>query len=115
MHEVNTPPPAPPVLLCLRPCTTPSCCVYRYVWPNRFEGFRGWGLINGLVLTDESPVLAGAVVNETTKLGLLLVPAGLKVILSKLSTFFRHLKTTLVIFFLHFRNFRHFLDTLDNP
>lgn len=43
------------------------------------EGVRGWGLINGLVLKEESPVLAGAVVAETTKLGLLLVPAGLKV------------------------------------
>lgn len=42
-------------------------------------GVRGWGLINGLVLKDESPVLAGSVVAETTDLGLLLVPAGLKV------------------------------------
>ncbi|CAN0185742.1 unnamed protein product, partial [Laminaria digitata] len=49
-------------------------------WPGRFEGVRGWGLINGLVLEEDSPVLAGAVVNETTKLGLLLVPAGLKVV-----------------------------------
>lgn len=43
------------------------------------EGVRGWGLINGLVLEEDSPVLAGAVVAETTELGLLLVPAGLKV------------------------------------
>lgn len=43
------------------------------------EGVRGWGLINGLVLQEASPVLAGAVVAETTELGLLLVPAGLKV------------------------------------
>lgn len=43
-------------------------------------GVRGWGLLTGLVLKQESPVLAGAVVAETTEMGLLLVPAGLKVI-----------------------------------
>lgn len=43
---------------------------------------RGWGLINGLVLKDDSPILAGHVVAETTALGLLLVPAGLKVAFS---------------------------------
>lgn len=62
------------------------------MWPDCFEGVRGWGLINGLVLEDESPVLAGAVVNETTKLGLLLVPAGLKVTLSKHFRLFRHFR-----------------------
>ncbi|CAM9821097.1 unnamed protein product [Ectocarpus sp. 6 AP-2014] len=49
-------------------------------YPETVAGVRGWGLINGLVLNEESPVLAGAVVAETTKLGLLLVPAGLKVV-----------------------------------
>ncbi|CAM9329702.1 unnamed protein product [Scytosiphon promiscuus] len=49
-------------------------------YPQTVAGVRGWGLINGLVLQEESPVLAGAVVAETTKLGLLLVPAGLKVV-----------------------------------
>ncbi|CAN0545896.1 unnamed protein product, partial [Ectocarpus sp. 12 AP-2014] len=49
-------------------------------YPETVAGVRGWGLINGLVLKEESPVLAGAVVAETTKLGLLLVPAGLKVV-----------------------------------
>ncbi|CAB1114234.1 unnamed protein product [Ectocarpus sp. CCAP 1310/34] len=49
-------------------------------YPKTVAGVRGWGLINGLVLKEESPVLAGAVVAETTKLGLLLVPAGLKVV-----------------------------------
>lgn len=52
----------------------------RLKYPHTIAGVRGWGLINGLVLEDDSPVLAGAVVNETTKLGLLLVPAGLKVV-----------------------------------
>lgn len=60
------------------------------LWPGPFEEVRGWGLINGLVLEDESQVLAGAVVSETTKLGLLLVPAGLKVKLSKRFTLCRH-------------------------
>ncbi|CAM9303961.1 unnamed protein product [Pylaiella littoralis] len=49
-------------------------------YPDTIAGVRGWGLINGLVLKDESLVLAGAVVGETTELGLLLVPAGLKVV-----------------------------------
>lgn len=52
--------------------------VLLFFW-SVFQGVRGWGLINGLVLKEESPVLAGAVVGETTELGLLLVPAGLKV------------------------------------
>eukprot|EP00903_Cladosiphon_okamuranus_P005565 g5540.t1 len=49
-------------------------------YPQTIAGVRGWGLINGLVLEEASPVLAGAVVAETTELGLLLVPAGLKVV-----------------------------------
>ncbi|CAM9136607.1 unnamed protein product [Ascophyllum nodosum] len=49
-------------------------------YPDTIAEVRGWGLINGLVLGDDSPVLAGQVVAETTALGLLLVPAGLKVI-----------------------------------
>lgn len=53
---------------------------------------RGWGLINGLILKDESPLLAGTVVAETTELGLLLVPAGLKVI--------RQLSRAVVVFVL---------------
>ena len=75
------------------------------LWPGRFEEVRGWGLINGLVLEDESQVLAGAVVNETTKLGLLLVPAGLKVKLSKrFALFFRHFRSS--------RPFESFFHTL---
>ncbi|CAM9506460.1 unnamed protein product [Discosporangium mesarthrocarpum] len=49
-------------------------------FPDTIEGFRGWGLMNGLVLREDSPVTAGAVVGEATKLGLLLVPAGPKVV-----------------------------------
>ena len=52
---------------------------FLYYFSTGSAGVRGWGLINGLVLKEESPVLAGAVVAETTELGLLLVPAGLKV------------------------------------
>lgn len=72
------PPPSPvkPTnrILCFL-CVWPACSTGLSV----LAGVRGWGLINGLVLKEESPVLAGAVVGETTELGLLLVPAGLKV------------------------------------
>lgn len=57
---------------------------------STFAGVRGWGLITGLVLNEESPVLAGSVVAETTENGLLLVPAGLKVMPSFPCRVFRH-------------------------
>jgi len=41
---------------------------------------RGWGLINGLVLKDESTLTAPEIVKATMAAGLLLVPAGPKVL-----------------------------------
>ena len=41
---------------------------------------RGWGLINGLVLSPETPLSAIAVVKAAMEEGLLLVPAGPKVV-----------------------------------
>ena len=41
---------------------------------------RGWGLINGLVLSPETPLSAIAIVKAAMEEGLLLVPAGPKVV-----------------------------------
>jgi acetylornithine aminotransferase len=41
---------------------------------------RGWGLINGMVLKAETPLTAGEVVKAAIAEGLLLVPAGTKVL-----------------------------------
>eukprot|EP00611_Tribonema_gayanum_P011540 TRINITY_DN217_c1_g1_i1.p2 TRINITY_DN217_c1_g1~~TRINITY_DN217_c1_g1_i1.p2 ORF type:complete len:481 (+),score=195.25 TRINITY_DN217_c1_g1_i1:53-1495(+) len=49
-------------------------------YPDHLKGKRGWGLINGLVIKDEVDLLAGQVVAAATEGGLLLVPAGLKVV-----------------------------------
>ena len=44
------------------------------------EEVRGWGLINGLVLKESADVLSVAVVKAAMEAGLLLVPAGPKVV-----------------------------------
>jgi acetylornithine aminotransferase len=44
------------------------------------EMVRGWGLIDGLVIREESEVTAIAVVKAAMDNGLLLVPAGPKVL-----------------------------------
>lgn len=49
-------------------------------YPNLIETVRGWGLINGLVLKEESEVTSIAVVKAAMAEGLLLVPAGPKVV-----------------------------------
>jgi acetylornithine/N-succinyldiaminopimelate aminotransferase len=43
-------------------------------------GSRGWGLINGLVIQDEVPTTAADIVKAAMNEGLLLVPAGPKVV-----------------------------------
>lgn len=48
--------------------------------PELIETVRGWGLINGLVLKEESEVTSIAVVKAAMATGLLLVPAGPKVV-----------------------------------
>ncbi|MBD2676623.1 MULTISPECIES: aspartate aminotransferase family protein [Nostoc] len=49
-------------------------------YPDRISEVRGWGLINGLELRAEVALTAGDVVNAAINEGLLLVPAGPKVI-----------------------------------
>lgn len=66
---------APVKIVAPRPSLLAPCFVVKW----EYEGVRGWGLINGLVLKEESAVVAGDIVAKTTELGLLLVPAGLKV------------------------------------
>jgi len=41
---------------------------------------RGWGLMNGLVLRDDSPVTSMEIVKGAMHQGLLTVPAGPKVV-----------------------------------
>ncbi|PSN16461.1 aspartate aminotransferase family protein [filamentous cyanobacterium CCP5] len=48
--------------------------------PDLIETVRGWGLINGLVLKDDSEITSIAVVKAAMAEGLLLVPAGPKVV-----------------------------------
>lgn len=48
--------------------------------PNQIAEVRGWGLINGLVLNSDAELTAGDVVKLAIAEGLLLVPAGPKVI-----------------------------------
>ncbi|MEL7502430.1 MAG: aspartate aminotransferase family protein [Cyanobacteria bacterium J06554_6] len=49
-------------------------------YPQWFEGVRGWGLINGLVIQPEADLVAIDVVKAAMENGLLLVPAGPKVV-----------------------------------
>lgn len=49
-------------------------------YPNHINTVRGWGLINGIELKADSPLTAPDVIKETTARGLLLVPAGPKVL-----------------------------------
>lgn len=49
-------------------------------YPQHIEQVRGWGLINGLVLQESSPLVAADIVKATMAMGLLLVPAGPKVL-----------------------------------
>ncbi|CAM9233816.1 unnamed protein product [Chrysoparadoxa australica] len=48
--------------------------------PDVLDTVRGWGLIVGLVLKEETPLTAAQVVQGAVEEGLLLVPAGLKVV-----------------------------------
>lgn len=48
--------------------------------PHLFAAVRGWGLINGLVLRDEVELTAPEIVRAAMTEGLLLVPAGPKVV-----------------------------------
>jgi acetylornithine/N-succinyldiaminopimelate aminotransferase len=48
--------------------------------PQHFKEVRGWGLINGLELLAESRWMAGDLVKAAMDAGLLLVPAGPKVV-----------------------------------
>lgn len=49
-------------------------------FPSAITEVRGWGLINGLELAADSPLTASAVVQSAMDQGLLLVPAGPKVV-----------------------------------
>jgi acetylornithine/N-succinyldiaminopimelate aminotransferase len=49
-------------------------------YPEAIAEVRGWGLINGLVLNPEIELSSIEVVKEAMNRGLLLVPAGLKVV-----------------------------------
>jgi acetylornithine/N-succinyldiaminopimelate aminotransferase len=49
-------------------------------YPQTIAEARGWGLINGLELQAESNVCAIDIVKAAMQAGLLLVPAGLKVV-----------------------------------
>jgi acetylornithine/N-succinyldiaminopimelate aminotransferase len=49
-------------------------------YPRHLQEVRGWGLIDGLELQADSPLTAGDVVKAAMAKGLLLVPAGAKVL-----------------------------------
>jgi acetylornithine/N-succinyldiaminopimelate aminotransferase len=49
-------------------------------YPSHLQLVRGWGLIDGLVLAEDSKIMARDVVAACLERGLLLVPAGLKVV-----------------------------------
>jgi acetylornithine/N-succinyldiaminopimelate aminotransferase len=49
-------------------------------YPHIFQEVRGWGLINGLEIKEESKITSIDLVNAAIKEGLLLVPAGPKVL-----------------------------------
>jgi acetylornithine/N-succinyldiaminopimelate aminotransferase len=44
------------------------------------EGYRGWGLLCGLVFREDCPLVASVVAGKAVEQGLLLVPAGPKVL-----------------------------------
>lgn len=48
--------------------------------PGVFSEVRGWGLINGAVLSENTGINSARVVTEAMKLGLLIVPAGPSVV-----------------------------------
>ena len=50
------------------------------IYPNCFAEVRGWGLINGMELSADTPLTSADVVKAAIAEGLLLVPAGAKVI-----------------------------------
>jgi len=49
-------------------------------YPEQIAEVRGWGLINGMELTADIPLTSADVVKAAIAEGLLLVPAGPKVI-----------------------------------
>ncbi|MEM6427482.1 MAG: aspartate aminotransferase family protein [Cyanobacteria bacterium P01_D01_bin.128] len=49
-------------------------------YPNVIEEVRGWGLINGLALKEDAEITSIAIVKAAMEMGLLLVPAGPKVV-----------------------------------
>ncbi len=49
-------------------------------FPQYIEQVRGWGLIQGLVLRSDSPIVARDIVGACLEAGLLLVPAGERVV-----------------------------------
>jgi acetylornithine/N-succinyldiaminopimelate aminotransferase len=49
-------------------------------YPNQIIDVRGWGLIDGMELSEELPITAADVVKAAIDEGLLLVPAGPKVV-----------------------------------
>lgn len=49
-------------------------------YPEILGDVRGWGLLRGIVVKDETPIMAGDIVSDAMKEGLLLVPAGPKVV-----------------------------------
>lgn len=49
-------------------------------YPNVISEARGWGLINGLVLHDNTELSSAQIVKAAMKAGVLLVPAGPKVV-----------------------------------
>ncbi len=55
-------------------------CALAAKYPDQIAEVRGWGLINGVELKADIPLTSAEVVNRTTAEGLLLVPAGPKVI-----------------------------------
>lgn len=50
------------------------------LYPNQVETVRGWGLINGLVIKEKADITSIDVVKAAMAEGLLLVPAGPKVV-----------------------------------
>ena len=49
-------------------------------YPDLFKEVRGWGLINGIEIKEESPVTSIDLVKACMEVGLLIVPAGAKVL-----------------------------------
>jgi acetylornithine aminotransferase len=49
-------------------------------YPHQVAEVRGWGLINGLVLNADAEITSSQVVGAAIEAGVLLVPAGLKVV-----------------------------------